>query len=82
MAFGALGIERVGERLDAVVAEPAGRIDVEDPGQVAALVEQLGRIGQLADDEVDDRVRRDRRPVHGVDRSRGPAMFAARTWAL
>ena len=62
----ALGIERVGQRLDAVVAEPARRIDVEDPGQVPALVEQLGRIGQLADDEVDHRVGRDRRPVHDL----------------
>ena len=72
----------MGERLDAVVAEPAGRIGVDDPGQVAALVEQLGRIGQLADDEVDHRVGRDR-PGAPPDRPKSrAAMFAARTWAL
>ena len=56
-ASGPLGVEDVGQRLDTVVAQPAGRVGRQDAGEVAALVEELRRLGQLGRDE-----RRRRRP--------------------
>ena len=41
---GPAAVEHVGQRLDAVVADPAGRVGGQDPGEVAALVEQVGRL--------------------------------------
>ena len=56
----------MGERLDTVVAHATGGIGGQDAGEVAALVEELGRIGQLGRDEGRDRIGRQVRPI-GLD---------------
>ena len=63
---GTAHVEDVGEWQEAVVADPAGRIGGQHPGEVAALVEQLGRIGQLGRDEAGDGVGRQVRPLRLV----------------
>ena len=56
-------VEDVRERLDAVVAHPAGRVGGQHPGEIAALVEELGRLGQLGADEARDRLGREVGPL-------------------
>ena len=63
--------------------EPAAGIRGEDPGQVAALVEQLGRLGQLASRRESDEVAPARSPAAPASTpNRVSAMWPARTRAL
>ena len=74
-------VEDVGKRLDTVVAHPAPRIGGQHAGEVAALVEELGGLGQLGRHETRDRIGRDVGPL-GLDGECVRAIRPASTRAL
>ncbi len=75
-------VEERRQRLDPFVAEPAVGVDREDTGQVAALVEEIGRLGQLGRDERGDGILARDADARARCRTRVRAIRPARTRAL